>query len=654
MAKDITEDIPYDISATSPTSSIFTPTDIAYDISVNNIPFILRASNQDPYRRETAPYKKDQFDNSAEPGEQSLTGWWIRSQTSWHHGAGTRYYEPGTNPDSQYRFWSSRGVNPWVLGEVSLLNDTFESYAGANGIVADAMNDGTNDILVSGDDAGALKKLTLNGDSAATASTYTLFTTGLANHTTGFSFKSVTNDGARYFAVCGTAIHRGNTTDEVIYQLGTSEISSAIIKFTKGELLFGLGRGLYHLDPDATAKTQHNSTLSLPADSLTHPAADWNWNAIVGGNTHIYAAGYNESTSEIWKIPFDDTGASITLDLPSSNVVVEMPFGEQIKSLYFYLGYLVIGTNKGIRVATVQTDGSVVYGPLIVETGYDVTGFVANDRYVWGATTVAGDGAYLNAVLIRIDLSTPFQDGTFPYAYDLQYQSDEDSYGVGVHYANDRLHILTNEGAMAGEVQTEKLSDKRASGWMETGYIRHATVEPKFFKYLKLTGSSSAEDSISITTVDSNGTEYDIVDIGSAAMSTDIGALRPSTGQEMLAFKFTLNNASPVTNTPTITSYQIKSVPGVKRQRLVQYPLSCFDTEMDRFDVQFGYTGRAYALLTQLEELEEVGDFVTIRDFRNNEQYQGIIEEVRFTSESSSDKNNSGYGGLILITVRKM
>ena len=604
--------------------------------------------------RETAPYKKDQFDNSNEPGEQSLTGWWIRSQTSWHHGAGTRYYEPGTNADSQYKFWDSRGIDVWTLGEFSLLNDTFHSYTGSNGIVADAMNDGTNDILVSGDDAGVLKKLTLNGDSAATASTYTLFTTGIASHNSGFSFKSVTTDGARYFAVCGTAIHRGNASDEVIYHLGTTEVSSAVIKFTKGKLLFGLGRSLYNLNPDDGAETQHNSTASLPTgtDKMTHPASDWNWNSIVGGNTHIYAAGYNAASSEIWKIPF--VADSVDIDVANSTVVAELPFGEKVKSLYFYLGYLVIGTNKGIRVATVRDDGSIIYGPLIVETGYDVTGFVANDKYVWGATTVMGDSTYTNAVLIRIDLSSPFEDGTFAYAYDLQYQSDENSYGKGVHYANSRLHLITDEGTSAGEVQTEKLSAKRTSGWIETGYIRHGTVEPKFFKSFKLTGTSADEDSVGISTIDSDGTEYDIVDIGYAAMNTEIGALRPSTGQEMLAFKFTINNASPVTNTPTVTSFQIKSVPGVKRQRMYRYPLSCFDTEMDRFDVQFGYSNRAYSVLTQLEQLEEVGDFVTIRDFRTNEQFQGLIEEVRFTSESSSDKNNSGYGGLILVTVRKM
>ena len=42
------------------------------------------------------------------------------------------------------------------------------------------------------------------------------------------------------------------------------------------------------------------------------------------------------------------------------------------------------------------------------------------------------------------------------------------------------------------------------------------------------------------------------------------------------------------------------------------------------------------------------------KDYRTNDSYQGIIEEVRFINESSPDKNESGFGGLLLVTVRKM
>jgi hypothetical protein len=66
---DISEDLPYDLSVPL-TEATFELTDTAFDIVIDDLPFIVSVNNQNPYRRETAPYKKDQFDNSREPGEQ--------------------------------------------------------------------------------------------------------------------------------------------------------------------------------------------------------------------------------------------------------------------------------------------------------------------------------------------------------------------------------------------------------------------------------------------------------------------------------------------------------------------------------------------------------------------------------------------------------
>ncbi len=71
--------IAFDVGIVS-SGAIWQNTDIAYDVAVGGIPFIYAISDARPYVRQTAPYRKDQFDNGVEPGEQSLTGWWIRSK----------------------------------------------------------------------------------------------------------------------------------------------------------------------------------------------------------------------------------------------------------------------------------------------------------------------------------------------------------------------------------------------------------------------------------------------------------------------------------------------------------------------------------------------------------------------------------------------
>jgi hypothetical protein len=656
---DITDDIPLDISAfTAPTT--FTLTDMAYDLTIDDIPFVASVSNQNPYRRETAQYRKDQFDNSQEPGEQSLTGWWLRSQTSWHNGAGISFYEPGTDYQHvSHRFFDSRGIDVWTIGEAKLLNDVFHSYTGANGIIAVAGESvGGTDYIVSGDSAGILKKLTLNGDATTSPANYTLATGHNAAGQPINPFKAITSDGTRYFAVCDVAIHAGNIDgtdpDVVVARHATGGLHS--IKYVKGYLMFGEAEKLYYI-PVANPLVNEGhggSAEKFPTGTVfkRHINPNFVWNAIEGGDRFIYAGGYAGSDSEIWAIPFDET--TLAPDPTSAIQVIQLPYGETINAMQYYLGYMAVGTSKGVRIAQSNSDGSLTLGPLLVETEFPVTGFTATGNYVFASTSVAGENGFDNAILIRIDLSQQFSDGTFAYAYDLQYESDEDSYASDVLFAEDRLHIIVNEGGDAGEIQTEKLSQKRASGWLQTGKIRYGTVEPKFFRYINVQCDTGQGDSIVAYTINDQGNQASIATLSAGLSNQDVFIGTLSAAQELVSFKFVFNNVTEDAGVPVLNAYQIKAVPAAKRQRLIQYPLSCFDHEMDKFNSIFGYEGRAISTIQRLEGIEQTGRFVNITDYRTGEQYQGIIEEVRFTNESSPDKNSSGFGGLLLVTVRKL
>ena len=84
---DITEAIPYNLS-NPPVNSSYNGSTVAYDIAIGGQPFFLETSDDSPYRRVTAQYRKQQLDTTREPGEQTLTGWWIRSQSTFHLGQG--------------------------------------------------------------------------------------------------------------------------------------------------------------------------------------------------------------------------------------------------------------------------------------------------------------------------------------------------------------------------------------------------------------------------------------------------------------------------------------------------------------------------------------------------------------------------------------
>jgi hypothetical protein len=672
VPNDITEDFQYDVSYRAD-GKTFQPTDTAYDLSIADIPFILKIDNQNPYRRETAQYKKDQFDNSREPGEQSLTGWWVRSQTSWHNGAGIEFYEPGT--DYEYtanRFHDSRGVDIWTTGELRLHKDVFHGYTGAQGINAATGNDGTKDVLVSGDANGVLKKISLGvtaPNGPMDTANYVAFgvtgaTTPMGHTGATYPFTSVTTSGGKYYATCSGAIHRGTVGDlasDVVFARHDGGNNNAFVKYAKGFVFFGEDNILNLLDTTQGDTNAHNG--ALPAgkqyDSRTHIDPTFVWKDVTAGPTSIYACGDAGNNSEIWKIGFDAApiaanNSTLLPDLSSSTMNVSLPDDEIVKSMYYYLGYLAVGTTKGIRICPISIDGDITLGPLVIESAYPVNGFTSRGTYLYAATKADNSGN-TNGILIRVDLSQQFSDGTFAYAYDLEYQSTPDSSDcTEVYNLNDRLVMVIEEGGAAGELQIEHTTDYRASGWLQTGKIRYGTVEPKFFKYLQTRGLVGSGDSIAVQTIGSSGTVYDITTLDSESINENIGLSQPVGKQELIAIKYTLNNGSPVIDYPVLQSYQLKSIPGVPRQRMYQYPLSCYDVEMDKYNSQFGYVGRAYDVLSKLELLESEGDFVTIKDFRTNESFQGVIEEVRFTSESSPDKDSNGFGGILLVLVRKL
>ena len=103
---------------------------------------------------------------------------------------------------------------------------------------------------------------------------------------------------------------------------------------------------------------------------------------------------------------------------------------------------------------------------------------------------------------------------------------------------------------------------------------------------------------------------------------------------------------------PLFTGYQVRVLPSVPRQRLIQYPVELYDHEMDKFNNPAGYDNSAYNRLITMQNLENLGDLIRVEDFRTGESYLGLIEEMDFINKTPSDKRYSGYGGLLLVTIR--
>jgi hypothetical protein len=332
-------------------------------------------------------------------------------------------------------------------------------------------------------------------------------------------------------------------------------------------------------------------------------------------------------------------------------VAAELPAGEIVEKLYYYLGYMMIGTNKGIRASVVSDqDGSINYGPLIVETSQPCYDFAARDRFIWCA---AGIGA-LDAGLYRIDLGNELETLRFAYAKDLQVTQSAEHYTTGVAFlgTTNRLTFCTAYETTNGAIYLESASTLASTGFITTGYIRYGTLEPKNFKRLLGRGDFS-KGSLTIETVDKDGVEYDHITYTSAVPSTEVTTSQPSSAQEYVAFKFLFNRDTTTTSTgPIFKGYQAKATIATPRQRQMKFSVYNFDEETDRYNVVIGYSGRAFDRLSRLEDIEENGDIVTWQDLTTGELRQVAIEQITYSRITPPDKDSGGDGGIIDIVVR--
>ena len=628
---DITEGLPYVLSNPAGSTN-YTPTGPAYEIAIGALPFFLANSDEMPYRRVTAQYRKQQIDQTREAGEQTLTGWWVRSQSSFHFGAGIKYFEPQQEESLRFQYTESKGLDVWTRGQATLLNDTASFYAGAAAAQMIGVNDGTNDcILVT--DGTALKKITTGG----TSSTYTQ--TGTAS-----TIFSLTTNGKQYFFINGSHVHRGNlagtTSDTEIYN--ATSTTRATIRYVKQRLIAAIGSSIYELDAN-------NASGALPAALYTHPNSSWVWSSIAEGPQAIYISGYdpNGTSSSVFKIILDPTTANSlgfpTLETPT--VVIDMPQGERINDFDVYLGtYAVLATNLGFRVGISDANGDIQYGPLLFSDAPCNT-IAFRDRFAYIATLI--DGA---AGLLRVDLSVTVIAGSlfFPWAWDLVASGTTTTASQVAFFGNSDRAAFTNGNNTWAESTTSLV----ATGYLRTGYIRYNTLETKIFKLLQARVDTT-NGGVTIESIDSNDTFVLIGTFAQGATVTEVNVSYPNSAQEYLGFEFTLTRSSTdVLKGPLFTGYQLKSLPTVPRQRLIQYPLFCYDHESDKFGNEIGYEGSSYFRMSQLEAIENVGDTVRVQDFRTNESYLGLIEELDFINKTPEDKRFSGFGGTLLVTIR--
>jgi hypothetical protein len=611
-------------------SSTWQNTNESYDVAVGGLPFFYAISDARPYIRQTAPFRKEQSDIGAEPGEQSLTGWWLRSQSSFHNGTGIKFYDPSAGETVNYRFADSDNVDVWTKGQVTLLKETTNTVStGIYKLISGVS--GTTDVAISYIPGSTTLKDIIND--ASTLTTYATTASAIVDVVTNGTTLFVANATRIYYQTIGATGALNNH-----YSTGDAKVKMG---WVKQRLVAGIGTSIYEL-------TGALGTTTLPSAIYTHPNTGWEWTSISEGGSAIYAAGYAGGTSAIYKFVLSTAGVMPTLT--SGIVAAQLPIGEIVYKIESYLGYLMIGTNKGMRVASISdTTGDLSYGPLIFEDTNGVYDFAFRDKYVWATGTIGTSPG-----LYRVDLGAEIESLRFAYAKDT-YLSGVTGYATSVDFiGNSNQLAFTTSGSNGIAIQSTTVLS--TTGSITTGKIRFSTLEPKNFKRLIARGTFTSGDfTLSSLATGETGseTQYDHITYNSDVGAVEVTTSQPETAQEFLTYKFTLTRDTTDTATgPTFKGYQAKATIATPRQRVIRFPVYCFDIETDRFNTVVGYDGRAYARIQLLEEIEKTGDVLTWQDLTTGESQQAIIEQVTFTRMTPPDKRFDGFGGVIQMTVR--
>lgn len=485
-------------------------------------------------------------DTSSVPNEASLSreGYWVRYGTSFHHGAGQKRFDSDTRAiiegrtDDRFRYSSSKGLDIWTEGQATLHHDTALRRAGV----------GTNMRLL----AVAAGLYAVDGSTLVFNATPTNSGTWVAVTGITGTVNDITTDGTTIYLATSTGMFSGAIGGASVAIMGSLSAAYQCAQVVNGRLIAGKANILMEIAANA-------SEAAVPGATIRNTS--FVWTAIWAGPTRFYAAGGTTTFSEVYQVGVSDAGA-----LTSARLATPIPPGELVRAGMVHVGVCILATSKGIRLADIQGDGGLLYGPVVAAPG-DTRCLAAEDRFAWFGWSNF-DAASTGVGRAALDLTTA---PLVPL-----YASDLMATAQGTVTAVARFGGLTYV-AIAGVGIYGEATTLVATGTLDSGWISYGTVENKVYISVDLRHSALAGGSISASYVDDTGAT---VPFGT---SGTLGSKAPSEplplGQvraERLRIVLTVARDS-TTASPTLFRWKLLSFPVPQRAERIQYELEFSD-----------------------------------------------------------------------------
>lgn len=616
---------PVSVASTLAAAARYIRNGAMYDVALGGLPFVKAPSDEHPYARETAEFRKQQIDQSQTVGDQSLTGYWTRGQSSFHRGAGIKYYEILEGDTIPNRFTDSLNVDVWTPGVVTL-KKSLNTISVASSVDCVQYTHALAVGVVSLSASGGLIHASAAGVSTALATS------------TAAAATSITTDGVNTYCTSGNRIERltpagSPTTFALLWTHATAGRTWSNVWWAKDRLWAVDNTGVW---------------FTLSAVGGTTAVGDILWTSLKDG------AGWSLAESQggvfvargnsVFLSTLDLSTPTPTLGVPA--VVVSEAAQETISTIGSYLGYLIVCSDSGVRVGRISGT-QVLLGPLVQKgdlSGCRHLGF--RDSLV-AFTGFGGDAPATAVSMWEANLVEQVEDLRPAYARIREYSSAVALRHGSLVLADGRVVVFSNTGILV-----EDPAVFAANGFVKTGLHRFGTLELKEFRTLTVRATGGV-GTVAVTRFDPQGAGLSLVSLTADNLSVNDIPLRMPAPTDAVGLLFTLAPSAALTAAPVLTGYQLRALPAPKRQRLIQVPLLCFDVEHVG-NREFGHQGWGWERLNALEALEEMSTVLTWQDFSIGETVSVSVEKIQYQNRTPSVGSDTGFGGYVVATLRKV
>lgn len=567
------------------------------------------------WSHQTIPLLRRQFDSSAEAGETTLNpeGPWRRTIDTWHRGAG-QVDQDGT--DSRYgQFKDSRRVDVWTKGQVSALPVRQLTAERATYMASSPSG------LYSLDDASRTITRRLNG---AVTSVVMSPVDGVA--------LDITSDGESVWVVIfggaapGLYRYNADLTGEAHCHSATATLSGC--EWTGDRLMVWTISAMYDMSTISYAATPQPAPTAL----LTLNLPNQGWRSVTWGQGYIYMA---SGGGHIYKTSVKPDGTA--LDVPV--IAAELPGGEIPKTIYGYLGFVLIATSRGYRLSIPDAEGNLTLGGTIeVGGGITDTGeMIGRGRFVYtpvAGTAPEGGGVY------SFDLSI-LNDTVPGYAAHL-WAGGTPTTMHSIGFDGDDLYFGTTANVYYAD------SVNAPDGWVETGEIDFGLSSAKVAKGITADVASGA---VTFTIYDDVGTAYPV---GVATPETDTLSIPTDITSRSFRVRAVLSADA------VLRSYTLLAFPTGVHTDLIQVPVVLGE---HHHYPQGDLVGSGQSLIEQnselsvnvdrelafLRSLRDVGNFIDY--YEGEQQYTVQVVAVDYLARSLT-KDRRATRGTAVVTMK--